>query len=76
MLAYDPKARPSLEEIRAHPWMQMKSVSTAVIQQQLVDLVKETQEHERESKLKQSQANALMQQKQQPHQRMASKASM
>jgi len=56
--------------------MQKKTISSAVIQQQLVNLVRETQEHERESKLKQSQADALTQQKQQPHQRMASKASM
>ena len=42
MLSYDPKARPSLAEIRAHPWMQTKPSSSALIQQQLIDLVRQT----------------------------------
>jgi len=63
MLAYDPKQRPSLEEIRAHPWMTCESQpAPALLKQQLVQQVAQAQQYEREAKLKQAaQAQALKQ---------------
>jgi len=53
LLSYDVSLRPNIEEIRAHPWMlKGSSVPAKTIQSQLVQLVQQHKEHEREAQLK------------------------
>jgi serine/threonine protein kinase len=53
LLAYDPASRPTIEDIRAHPWMKKPStVTPKSIQQHLIQLVAQYKEQEREAQLK------------------------
>jgi serine/threonine protein kinase len=74
MLAYNPDERPSIAEIRAHPWMTSEGTSSKLIQSQLVQLVNQSKSHEKEIvQLKQQVAAAI---KPVPHRRLASQQAV